>query len=155
MSWAVACTHPNLERRVERGLTDQGFTSYLPRYRTERSPSPRLLFPGYVFVLVADAWRSITGTRGVSRVIMAGDRPAMLPDTEVQALRDRTGEDGFIQLPRRQLTVGQAVNIEFGTFGGWTAIYDGQAPRERCFVLLSIMGRLTRASVPGEAVTAA
>jgi hypothetical protein len=39
------------------------------------------------------------------------------------------------------------VRIVRGPFEGHFGLYDGQAPRERCFVLLSLLGGQTRAEM--------
>lgn len=144
-----------MERRVEQGLTRQGFQHYAPRYLPARYKQPRLVFPGYVLVKVEGLWRSIMGTTGVSRLIMSGEQPSLLPQSEVDALQARTCEDGYMRLPAQTFRAGQEVRVEEGPFEGFAGLYEGQAPLERCVVLLSVMGRLVRTHVEEASLAAA
>lgn len=84
----VVQTQPQRERLAVNELRNQNFKTFypvikhLPRISRGRLGDPRLspLFPKYVFVsldLELDRWRSINGTRGVTRLIcMDEDRPS-------------------------------------------------------------------------------
>ena len=105
--WYVAQTQPHREFGAERQLAAQGFKTFLPThwkttrharaFRTAKAP----LFPGYLFVELAlgrDRWRSVNGTFGVSRMIMAGELPQPVPAGVVEALlalRDSTDTVSF------------------------------------------------------------
>ena len=78
-------------------------------------------FPGYLFVvldLIRDRWRSINGTFGVQRLVMAGseERPVALPRRLVEALLCQADSRGCIR-PSGLLPVGQQVRILAGPFG--------------------------------------
>lgn len=153
MSWSVACLTPNGERRALVNLEHQGFTSYAPRCRVRRKVTA--LFPNYLFVLIEDAWRSLSGTRGVARVIMNGERPGLLPEGYVEALREREGADGVIDIDEARFARGQTVRVEAGAFDGLTALYDAPSGLDRCYVLLNLLGRSVRVSVAEGALAAA
>jgi hypothetical protein len=80
--------------------------------------------------------------------MMNGERPALLPAGEVDRLHAMKGADGLVTLPQATFRLGQFLTVEAGAFAGLSALYDGQASRERCFVLLSLMGRSVRTTVP-------
>lgn len=147
---------PQLDRKAETNLTRQGFESFAPRFLPPRARTPQLLFPGYRFVRIRDVWRSIMGTLGVSRLIMAGERPELVPEADIERLQALQGEDGLVRLPERpRFAQGDKVHIEAGAFCDWSGLYDGQASQDRCFVLLSIMGRSVRATIHGGDLAAA
>ena len=102
-----------------------------------------------MFVKVESAWRSIMGTVGVSSLIMCGpERPGLVEDAVVEELRGREGPDGLVALPdSRGFSNGKRVRIEDGPLWGLDALYDGQSGAERCYVLISLMGRIVRAQV--------
>ena len=140
MVWTVAVTWPHYERRVERAMTQHGFACYVPKYKNRERT--RLLFPRYVFAGPFDEWRALREVHGVSRLLRTGDRPAMVPEECVQALRAREDREGFVQLPRRpRFKVGQRVRITLGAFTGLVGVYRGRR-RNRDRVGL-ILGEVT------------
>jgi transcription antitermination factor NusG len=47
------------------------------------------LFQGYIFVLVTLQWHAVRWSRGIVRIVMDGDRPALCPDDVIAELRGR------------------------------------------------------------------
>jgi transcription antitermination factor NusG len=124
------------------------YATYLPRIRHRGRIAP--LFPTYLFVrLVAgDRWYPIAWTPHVTRLLMAGDRPAQLAEDVVNDLRKRE-RDGLVRLPRQfRLRKGQQVRIIGGSFEGAIALYDGQSSRDRERVLLELLGRKVSVELP-------
>ncbi|MGE0254621.1 MAG: transcription termination/antitermination protein NusG [Alphaproteobacteria bacterium] len=157
MTWFVVHTQPESERRALANLRRQGFEAYLPVFRRRRRHARRVdtvlapLFPGYLFVRFdADQtrWRSINGTFGVRYLVCAGDEPAPLDDTFVDALRARQDDHGAICLDTRRFNRGDAVRIVDGAFVDHIARFDQMGDRERVFLLLGILGRTVRVQVP-------
>jgi transcription elongation factor/antiterminator RfaH len=153
VSWSVACLTPNGERRAVLNLERQGFTSYSPRCRVRRKV--QALFPNYLFVKAEAVWRSLMGTRGIARVIMNGERPGLLPPGYVEALRAREGADGVIDIDEARFQRGQAVRLTRGVMEDCEAIYDAPSGAERCYVLLSLLGRPVRVQVEEGSLAAA
>lgn len=147
MSWAVAVTRSNMELVAQKGAERQAYQTYLPRF--SQAGRVRLLFPGYMFVKIAGAWRSLTGTRGVISVIRNGERPALLQDSDLDCWRSREDATGLVQLDPR-FRRGDTVSIERGTFAGQQGIYDGLDARGRVEVLLQMLGRVVKARVGEE-----
>lgn len=124
--FAVQC-QAHREQRAAVQLRQQGFHVFLPlrpkTWRHARRIETRYVafFPGYLFVvidLVRDRWRSINGTYGVQRLVMAGgeERPAALPPGLVEALLCQADSRGCVR-PSGLLPVGQQVRILAGPFG--------------------------------------
>lgn len=94
--WHVIACLPAHERTAAAHLTARGFVTYLPFWRDTRVirgrkvDRERLIFPSYVllFAWSLDAqWRKVASADGVSRILMAGDRAAILPDAVVDDIR--------------------------------------------------------------------
>ena len=71
--------------------------------------------------------------------------PARLPDAIVEQIRGHES-DGLVKLPTvsKALRRGQSVEIARGSFRGHVGLYDGMTARDRCHVLLALLGRQTR-----------
>src|SRR5262245_49769646 len=105
--WYVAQTHPHAEAKASWHLNRQGFETYVPRYLKKRRHARRAeaiaapLFPRYLFVAIDMAtqrWLSISSTIGVTRLVCDGDRPAAVPLSVFEALKQREDANGLIRL---------------------------------------------------------
>jgi transcription antitermination factor NusG len=148
--WAVAQTFMHRESYVAARIADAGFEVFAPKTRLRVKGEPKVvaLFPGYVFVRIADRWRVIAKTAGVLGLIMSGEQPANCPEAEIEKIRAATMRNGLVRLPpqpkRQLLKVGQTVRIASGSFCGFEAVYHGMSARDRQLVLLTMFGRPTR-----------
>lgn len=158
--WYAAQTRATYECIAVLNLQDQGFQCFLPmiektiRHARRSTIARRALFPGYVFTkldLTRDRWRSINGTRGVMRLIMAENRPQPVPEGVVEHMQAQLDARGLYQLGDG-LTMGARVEIISGplaqNFGEIVALDD----RGRARVLLDILNgkiavRLQRAAL--------
>jgi transcriptional antiterminator RfaH len=159
-TWGVVTSRPHAERLACENLQNQGFEVYLPMMMqagkvTAATPRPapivRPFLPGYMFVRLnptVDRWRCLFSTRGVRSLIMAGERPALVPDAHLASIRNRE-EGGFIKMMRpeeapRSFQRGQAVRInDGGPLHGFDAVFEQVIDKNRVEVLVSILGRLT------------
>jgi transcription antitermination factor NusG len=58
-----------------------------------------------------------------------------------------------VELPRREeFRIGETVRVAHGPFSGQLGLYQGQRPRERVLVLLSLLGGESRVELPGNAI---
>lgn len=124
--FAVQC-QANREHHAAIQLRNQAFQVFLPlrekTWRHARRIEVRRVpfFPGYLFValdLDRDPWRSVNGTYGVQRLVMAGGeaRPMPLPRGVIEAWSSETDERGCLR-HEELLRVGQPVRILAGPFG--------------------------------------
>ncbi len=82
-----------------------------------RSEAP--LFPGYIFVHVADHERvPVLRTVGVVHLVSVAGKPAILPDVDVEHLRTCAGQSCDIE-PHPYLRIGHRVRVKHGPFAGW------------------------------------
>ncbi len=155
--WYAVNALPQQEVRADRNLRRQGFYTWLPLYRRVRKHARRVdnvfapLFPGYLFVRLdpeVERWRSINGTFGVIRLLCNGDIPLAVPDGLVETIMQRRDESGLVALATRRLAVGNAVKVAFGSFAQLEGLVQEMPGRDRVIVLLNLLGRKVRASVP-------
>jgi len=146
----LARNDERLETPAELNLARNGIASYLPQIRVRRDGETKIepLFPGYIFAHVVDGrWHGIRWAIGALRVLMAGDHPARLLESDVMRIRG-SEVAGFVKLPKAPavggLVVGQEVKILSGSFTGHIGLYAGQSAHERELVLLNMLGRQVR-----------
>ncbi|MGY3488946.1 transcriptional antiterminator RfaH [Bradyrhizobium sp. USDA 4011] len=163
--WYVVQTQVNAEAKAAANLERQGFSIYFPRYLKRRSHArkveivPRPLFPRYLFVgidLASQRWRAIQSTLGVSHLVCVGDRPAVVEDRVIDALRGREDGAGFITLARRPaFSPGDKVRIVEGAFVDSLALVEDASDQHRVAVLLNLLGRKVRVLVGTDLIAAA
>lgn len=150
--WMVVRVRPQLLLRALKNLRQQGCETYVPRALIPQKSGKRRiqpLFVGYVFVRHPDAqWHFLRGTFGVLDFFVQGDRPAFVPDPEIEKLRAREDERGLIKLQPR-FKPGEAVHVD----GMLEAIYEGMSSEDRAIVLMAMMGRWVRTEVSAKRVT--
>jgi transcriptional antiterminator RfaH len=150
--WAVAQLQPSRTALALNLLAKEGFTVYAPKVRERRLIRGRrtkvisALFPGYAFVRIALQWHAACWCPGVVRLVMDGLRPAKVPETVIEDIRDRE-RGGIIELPWRGPKRGDRVRVLTGPFRGHRAIYAGMSGRERVAILLDILGGQQRVTL--------
>lgn len=99
------------------------------------------LFPRYIFVSIRQQWSSLTGTYGVSGVVMDSKGPRKVPDKIVSALVEREDKDGFVVLDEvGRLREGQQIRVGSGLLGDRIGIYQGMDADARAIVLFRLLG---------------
>lgn len=104
------------------------------------------MFPGFIFYRVREGWKRLSSTRGISRLFLTGvdadARPTRVHEREIDALREREDEDGFVTL-QPLFESGDRVRVTDG--GGSLAGLEGTvqlaSARERCRVLVEMLGQ--------------
>ena len=152
----MAKTKPSKERLVKTYLTErQGVKVFLPLIRRPagRKAGWEPLFPTYIFCLVeprsAD-WPAIRWAPGLSYFLGAGQELVPVSDELIAHLKQRVSwwnEGAYV--PR--FGPGERVVVTSGPFSGLEAVFQRYIPaRQRCQVLLQILGRLAKVEVPSE-----
>jgi transcriptional antiterminator RfaH len=153
LTWHVAQTQSFREALVAAELSKQGFSVFLPQYVKRIRHARRVaiaaaaLVPGYVFVgFGSDArWRAINGTRGVVRLIMAGESPAPVAKGIVGGLIARRDARGYIPLPpRAEINLGDPVRVVGGSFADALGLFEEMRDGDRVAILLDLLGRKVR-----------
>lgn len=144
MPWIVGVTKPSQEAIAATNLERQGYTYYCPRIKQAKpgkAPQITPLFRRYLFIFILDQWYPVRSTRGMSHVLLGEGGPKIVAEPIIANLRAREGQDGLVQLtPPPKYRAGDRVRIGNGPFTGHLALFKGMASRERCQVLLNMLG---------------
>lgn len=154
--WYVVRSKPGQTKRAVQELQNQGFEVFCPSITVEhiragkRVTCVEPLFPGYLFIELSELtsnWRPIRSTRGVAQILTFGERPAIVPDDVVESLRDqvRTYEE------LHKLEPQHPVRIEEGPFSNLNAVFLEFDGEKRAFLLLEMLGRWQKLSLPLDA----
>ena len=155
--WYVVHTQTYQEGRAELNLRRQGFEAWLPLYRRVRRHARRIdtvlapLFPRYLFVrldLSTQPWHAINGTLGVARLLCNGNTPLAVPKGLVEEILQRRDESGTIVLTPRRLAIGDAIKVTTGPLADLEGLFQNMSGRDRVVLLINLLGRQVRASVP-------
>ncbi len=151
--WYLVQSKPGQSERAAQELENQGYEVFFPTIEVEkikkghRVHQTEPMFPGYVFIELSELssnWRPIRSTRGVLRLVSFGNKPAVVPDEVVEQLRVQKR----LEPTTTSLTPDQPIRLEDGPFKHLNAIfieYDGE---QRAFLLLELLGKWQRLSVP-------
>ena len=148
--WCVVQTETRREFTVADYLKRGGFVTKVPRLKIKRNGDWRYepLFPSYLFAQVEEtSWSPIRWTQGVIRVVMAGLRPAELPESEMEKIRRREGSRGFIAAP---LWVKGETRLRVirGSFKDFEGIFQEERGNKRVVLLLTLLGADSRVELP-------
>ncbi len=150
-AWYLVQCKPRQDERAEENLGRQGYEYFRPLCRRERLVRGALqvqsesLFPGYLFIqLAADAnWAPLRSTRGVSRLVGFGGMPMPIADELIAELQRRVQPE-----PQPALQPGDRVCITSGSFAELDAIFLAMDGEERVVLLMSLLHRKHRLSMP-------
>ena len=152
--WTAVEVKHRCDGEAVREIHKQNFQTFAPMYR-ERSRggvrAVRYLFDGYVFVFVrvsdGQRWKSLSGTRGVKRVMLWGDEPARILQADIDRISAGIAEDGYYRIDSEEPPVfpfGQRVMPQSGMFGGQQGKHLGPVKPgrfDRVKVLFEMFGR--------------
>ena len=155
-NWYLIHTKIRQERVALENLERQGFKCFLPLIRAEKLRRGQLqvvqeaLFPRYLFIrlgtgLESQSWAPIRSTIGVSRLVTFGQTPAKIEDELIAQLQVKT-DSAEVQL--RHFEPGEQVVVTEGPFVGVEAIYQMADAEGRVMVLLNILSKQVKMSVP-------
>lgn len=150
-SWYLVQCKPRQDERAEEHLGRQGFTCFRPQCRRERlrrgrrGISGESLFPGYLFIQLAasDNWAPLRSTRGVSRLVGFGGLPLPVSDELIAQLQERIESP-----PTPILKAGDRVRISSGSLTELDAIFLAMDGDERVTLLMTLLNREHRLSLP-------
>ncbi len=154
--WYLIHTKIRQERVALENLERQGYACFLPLIRVEKLRRGSLqvvqepLFPRYLFIQLstevdAPSWSPIRSTLGVSRLVSFGQTPAKIDDELLEAIRTKTDSSDVVL---RHFEAGEHVVVSDGPFVGVDAIYQTTDGEGRVMVLLHIMSKPVKMTVP-------
>lgn len=155
-SWYLMVTKPQSEFKAQENLLRQGYEIYLPLVQTSRRRNGKTIkrteafFPRYLFIFLnkeTDNWASIRSTFGISGMVRFGGMPAVVPDNIITNLKSNENEFGLQSFEKKELKLGDKVDIIDGPFEGHKAAYQKMKSTERVSVLLDIVGKNTQVTL--------
>ena len=152
-SWYLVVTKPQSEFKAQENLLRQGYETYLPLVQTTRRRNGKNIkrteafFPRYLFIYLdkeSDNWAPIRSTIGVADLVRFGGMPAVVPEKMITNLKNNENEFGIQSFEKKELKLGDKVEIIDGAFEGYVATYQKMKSTERVSVLLDIVGKNTQ-----------
>ena len=160
--WILVYTKAKEEQRAKKNLENQGFEIFLPmiafaKSNQSKSITLKAMFPRYLFVKInteLDKWARIQSTRGVSHLVVFGQRLAEIPNQMIVYFKSKADEnDVFNQKTiMRQFHKGEKLVVKTGTFKGMEATFLSKKSKERVRVLLKFVNHLITAEIPASNV---
>ena len=146
-NWYAVCTRHQHERVAARILMDKAFEVFLPLYKARRKWQDRIkeisvpLFPGYLFVREGlDRWLQILSTAGVSSIVSCGGRPAAIPFSEIEAVRQIVESTLRVE-PHPFLKSGDWVRVKYGPIAGVEGILLRKKNAARLVLSVEMLGK--------------
>ena len=158
--WFLVYTKAREEEMAKRNLQNQGFTTFFPMISYEKIKKPssfslKVMFPRYLFVklnLEEDSWSNIKSTRGVSHLVVFGNKLTAVPDSVMEFLKSKVDDQDIIQqrVKRQLFQKGEKLVIKDGVFKGKEATFLTKIGKERVRILLKLMNESIIAEVPDD-----
>ncbi|WP_440468566.1 transcription/translation regulatory transformer protein RfaH [Pseudomonas sp. YH-1] len=149
--WYLVQCKPKQDIRALENLRRQGYECLLPLHKLERLQKGQWktheepLFPGYLFIeldTLLDNWMPIRSTRGVSQIVRFGTHPLSVPLNIIERLRNTS------PTVEAELLPGDKIIVEWGQLHGLEAIFINKDGNERVLILLNILQREVKVTVP-------
>ncbi len=145
--WYAAYTCARHEKMVARQLEERGVNCFLPlypsvrRWKDRRKEVELVLFPGYVFVLATSSDRArVLQLPGVVRFVCFQGKPAVLPQSEMEALRNGLAHRLRAE-PHPYLKVGRPVEVIAGPMVGARGVLKRKKDKYRLVLSLDLIMR--------------
>ena len=156
--WLLVYTKAKEEQRAKKNLENQGFEIFLPmiafaKLNQSKSITLKAMFPGYLFVKInieLDKWNRIKSTRGVSHLVVFGQRFAEIPNQVISYLQSGADENDIFRqtITRREFQKGDKLIIEKGIFKDKEATFLAKTSKERVRILLRFVNHLITTDIP-------
>ncbi|XOV79536.1 MAG: transcription termination/antitermination NusG family protein [Aestuariibacter sp.] len=152
--WYVIYCKFRMEGAAEKSLGAKGYEVYRPVIRNKKSDES--LFPRYLFVRMTDlvtSFHDIQYTFGVSGFVRFAEQFARASSKHIDEIRhceilyNENVEAGDV------LAKGDVVELNGCGFDGLKAIFQEHSKERRVTVLMEILGRESRVSVPTSCVS--
>ena len=160
--WILVYTKAKEEQKAKRNLQNQDFEIFLPmiafaKVNQSKSITLKAMFPGYLFVKInteLDKWNRIKSTRGVSHLVVFGQRLAEIPNQVIAYLKSGADENDIFRqkITRQEFQKGDKLVIEKGMFKDKEATFLAKKSKERVRILLRFVNEIITADIPASDV---
>lgn len=157
--WYLLYCKSKQEQRAQDNLLNQGIDSFFPLFkmkkvvRKKRVMVDTALFPNYLFVSIdteKDSFNSIRSTRGVIDFVKCKTAYTQVPAKLVACLKRAQVERDSSHECVTQLSAGDPVQINDGSFKHIDAIYKCADGLERSILLLNLLNQQKEVSMSNE-----
>jgi transcription termination/antitermination protein NusG len=146
-NWYATYTNPRHEKLVAQQLNARDIECFLPLYKSVRRWKDRRkqlelpLFPGYVFIRISLRERlRVLNLPGVIHIVTFNGKPAVLPESDIEALRDGLMKNAHVQ-PHPYLKVGRRVRVLDGPMSGIEGILTRRKDKFRVVINIELLMR--------------
>ena len=146
-AWYAAYTCARHEKRIAQQLEERGIEHFLPLYRSVRRWKDRkkelelVLFPSYVFIRIDLTTRlQVLQLPGVVRFVAFNGQPAVLPGTDIEALRHGLSHN-VVAEHHPFLNVGRRVKVVYGPLSGAEGILVRRKNESRLVISIEAIMR--------------
>ena len=146
-NWYALFTRHQHEKSVAFALSNKSHEVYLPLYRSVRRWQDRAkqlwlpLFPCYVFIREGmDRQLQILTTPGVIHIVRWGGNPAIVPQTQLDAVRQIVESCLIVEI-HPYLQCGDRVRVKTGPLRGLEGILTRKKGVARLVVSMEMLGR--------------
>ena len=141
--WYAVYTHAKWEKKVASLFTRKSIENYCPLNRVLRQWSDRKkmvyepLFTCYVFVRISNKeYLNVLQTEGVLNYVNWHGKPAVIRDSEIEAIQNFLLEHENVQLEKIAIDINDTVRIKCGLF------------MEQEGIVMEVLGKAVRVSLP-------
>jgi transcription antitermination factor NusG len=157
-TWHALYTRHQHEKVTAHLLTQKGFDILLPLYTTSRRWKDRIkelslpLIPGYVFFRGGlDRRLDLLSTSGVHSLLRSGDQIAVIPEPEIQAVRQIVRSRVQAE-PHPFLKCGDRIRVKFGPLAGIEGILIRKKDQFRLVLSVEALNRSIVVEIDGTEV---
>src|SRR5579864_8442878 len=154
-NWYALFTRHQHEKSVAFALSKKSYEVYLPLFRSVRRWQDRAkalwlpLFPGYVFIREGmDRQLQILTTPGVIHIVKWGGRPAIVPPSQLNAIRQIIESCPSVET-HPYLQSGDRVRVKTGPLMGLEGILTRKKGVARLVVSMEMLGRSAAVEIDG------
>lgn len=159
--WYAVRSKSRCEKVAAEHLAARGFEEFLPLYPSRRQWTDRTkvvhlpLFSGYVFCRFnSENLSFVLGAPGVAYVVGFGNGPIVVPDAEIEAVRQIIAS-GLAPSPCPYLKEGARVKIRNGPLAGLTGQLQKTRNNPRLVISVEMLRRSVAVEIDQDAVEAA
>ena len=157
--WYAVYTKPRHERKVNRHLSRDGYTTLLPeieRWSRRKDRRKKILvpiFPGYLFIhaeLHGENRLKVLRTEGVVRILGNNGTPVAVRENEIESIQKIVGSKASVH-PHRYLKRGRVVRVVAGPLEGVEGIFLSAKGTEKLVVSVELLRRSVSVTIdPGD-----
>jgi transcriptional antiterminator RfaH len=160
MNWYALHTKPRQESMALASLAREGIEGFYPKLRRRRTirrvrkwvTGP--LFPSYIFGRFNPvvSGRLVRYANGVTNIVSFGNRPAVVDEAIIAAIRQHAAED-IVTVTPPALKPGELIEVQDGPLRGLQGIFEREmSDRERVIVLLDVLSKGARVQLHREQI---